>query len=269
MSQPSMKRRSIKRLLPLMLSGLLVSSLGCGGSSNNDQGTSFLAFGWFTDSTGDTGATGSIAPLATDKPTIPTENTGAADGIIGDGNAVFAYLGLQNRLTTQFVRLVRIDCRYNVPGASPALQIPDDAANFSTVMGPAPTDDAATGGDEVLGNVSYSGFEILSPDLISFLNVNRNLLPELPFRMDVICNATGVSQAGDTLTTNDLSYFIQFVDSAECCTGEGQNGGFQTGPGSGGTITFDETPADSTGGAVLTGESQSSATATPTATPAA
>ena len=214
----------------VLLAALLAGVVSCGGTgSNNDQGTSFLAFGYFADSTGETGETGTLIPLFQDLP------VGGFDGLTH-----ITFIGLQNRLTNQFIRVVRVDCSYSIEGSN--LAIPDDSDNFSTVIGPSAGEDGGEV-DPTLGNVSYAGFEIISPDLFSYLNNNQSRLPQLPFRMIATCSATGVTQSGDTLTTNGLNYLVQFLDRAECCTGTGVagGGGFEVGPGTGGDIDFAET----------------------------
>ena len=155
-----------------------------------------------------------------------------------------------NRLTQQFIRVDRIDCSYDVQGADPRLQIPVDSFSVGAVVPPTPGNVATT----TAFSEGVFGFEVVSPDLFAFLNVNRNLLPELPFRATATCSAVGVTQAGDTLETNRLNYFLQFGDVAECCTGEP---GFQNGPGTGGTLqTF-----GGTGGAAAAQETSQAAAA--------
>ena len=113
---------------------------------------------------------------------------------------------MENRLTSQFIRVVRVDCDHEVPGAS--IAIPSDAWAMGTVI--APSDPESTAASQ-----AFAQIEIVSPDVMQFLNVNRASLPELPFRMVSTCSATGVTQAGDTLTTNPVFYTIQFADAPE------------------------------------------------------
>ena len=227
----------------LFTTSVVLGAVSCGGTgSNNDQGTSFLAFGYFEDGNGDSGDSGELVILAPDGPVLAGEAGGAVLG--ADGNAVFTYIGLQNRLANQFIRVTRIDCSYNIPGSS--LVIPDDSFNSAAVISATPTADDRddlTGSSVPLptdeGSTLYMQFEVVSPDIMSYINVNRNSLPELPFRLNVSCRAVGVTQAGDTLVTNDLIYFVRFFDQAECCTGVptenvGDDGGFQQGTGTGG-----------------------------------
>lgn len=226
----------------------LAGFIGCGGSStNNDQGTSFLAFGYFAISDGSIGLSGVTITLAGDIGNyyfFDEEGNLVVSGAV-DGGSFSPFIGLQNRLSTQFIRVVRIDCSYDVPGANPLLSIPDDSYNSAFVI--TSSGDTATnpggptvpgnGGSEGTGGVGYLGFQMISTDILSYLNVNRNLLPKLPFRMNVSCQAVGVTQAGDTIVTNPLVFPITFADAAECCTGAP---GFQGGTGNGGGITFDD-----------------------------
>ncbi len=253
----------------LVTSAIALGAVSCGGtSSNNDQGTSFLAFGYFADTTGETGSAGQLVILAPDSATVVATSNGVQ--FLADGNNVLTTIGLQNRLASQFIRVQRIDCSYNIPGADAGFSIPDDSFNSATIIGASPTADdrddetgvAVPLGTED-GSRGFVEFEVASPDILAYVNVNRNRLPELPFRMNVSCRAVGVTQSGDTLTSNELVYFIRFFDQAECCTGSdfetaGDNvvtdgsiaddGGFQSGPGAGGDLTFDDGTNGSTVG---------------------
>ena len=212
----------------LLVVAMFFSAWSCGGSgTNNDQGTSFTALGFYGSSDGTTGETGSDVPLFVDSAPQTTFQ-------IYDMHTVMTYIGLQNRLSKQFIRVTKIECSYDITGAS--VTIPDDSFNYSTVI-------------EANG-IAYSGFEIVSPDIMAYLNANINYLPQLPFRMIVTCEATGVTQAGDVMVTNPVSYLIQFADVAECCTGAtgeapGGSGGFQQGTGTGGDIDWTDGGASS------------------------
>ena len=189
---------------------------GC-GTTNNDQGTSFLATGYYAnpDPENNTGLSGANVLLAPDLSAI-----GGVQGILNDDNDIFTlsvdggqlviFMGLENRLSTQFLRVVRVDCSYHIPGA--AISVPDDSYNSSFVI--------PQGGTVVDGNVTEPGlgrigFEVLSTDILSYLNVNRNSLPALPFRMTATCRAVSVSQAGDVFTSNDLVFPMTMVEEAE------------------------------------------------------
>lgn len=193
---------------------------GCGSTTNNDQGTSFLATGYFASVTGDTGLSGANVLIASDissiagvQGIIDIEHEDEIFSLAADGGQLTIFMGFQNRLATQFIRVVRIDCSYEVPGAS--IQIPNDSYNSSFVIS------AAGGGDNVVnGNVvepaeAWVGFNVLSTDLFSYLNVNRASLPALPFRMTATCKGVGVTQAGDVLYTNDLVFPMTMVEESE------------------------------------------------------
>lgn len=225
------KFNQIAKLTFLVL--VVVASFGgCGDSGvNNDQGASFLAMGFFDDATGQVGRTGDILPLFSDI---------ALDGT--NDMQYWTFIGLTNRLSSQFIRVVRVDCSYKVEGSF--INIPSDSYGFSTVIGPGgePPAGANAGGNnggagnDGAGNLPttvYAGFQLLSPDIFTFLNNNRSFLPSLPFRMVATCSATGVTQAGNTMTTNPLNFFVQFVTVEECCPGE-PGPGFQIGTGTGG-----------------------------------
>jgi hypothetical protein len=217
--------RKICKITALFMTIVAVVGLvvGCGSSGvNNDQGTSFLALGFFDDSTGTVGRSGDVLPLFSDVQQ-PAFND----------SQYWVFIGLANRLSRQFLRVVRIDCDYKVEGSF--INIPSDSYAFSTVLSPVGEagDGQAPQPQEGFGQTVFAGFQLLSPDIFSFLNNNRVLLPSLPFRLIATCSATGVTQGGNTMTTNPLNFSIQFVRSEECCTG-GPGPGFQQGPGTGG-----------------------------------
>jgi len=201
-----------------LITGTILSVMGCGSSTNNDQGTSFTALGFYNLADGTEGDSGTIVYVNQDAPgTLPTQpiplfvpidKDPEEEGLQG------GFIGLQNNLTSQFIRTVRMDCCYTVPGADPSLAIPCDSYNFTTVIQAAPAPGAETTGEEA-GNVAYVQVEQVSPDLLSFLAVNQNLMPELPYRMTAECDVVGVSQAGDVFTTNLVNYQIQFAEIPE------------------------------------------------------
>lgn len=255
----------LKKLPSILLLAAAGNIYGCGNSSNNDQGTSFTATGFFSDSSGTTGDGGAIIALGRDVPTLEAEDSlGVAPPVRIDGQAATTFIGLQNRFNQRpgtlqddgvFIRTERVDCEYVVPGAQ--IAIPGDSNPLGNVI--------------EAGESTTSEFLIISPDLFSFLNVNRSLLPELPFRMTAVCRAVGVTRAGATLTSNSLNFLIVVSDAAECCTGVGifGSGGFQEGEGTGGTPDFfpiddgtDGTGLGGTGGTGIGGVGTAGATGT-------
>lgn len=220
---------------------LALLAASCGSTSSNDQGTSVTALGFY----GVTVSSGAITATTTPETGKIVEISPDSGGFAGlDLNTVLAGIGVQNRLTTQFFRTVRVDFHYDVPGASTT--IPDDSTPMTMLLS------AAGDGTSTVDSATAIGVvQVVSPDVISYLNINRNLLPDLPFRMNVTATVTGVTQAGDVLTTNEINYFVQFAERDECCTGNttDQNpAGFDDGgTGSGGN--FDTTTSDSTSSA--------------------
>ena len=229
----------VKKLTTLLAAGLIAGGIGCGDAgSNNDQGTSVTATGYCANSDCSLFESIRIVPLATDVSNIN------AGGFPIDGQTVITIMKVENRLTSQFVRLVRIDCRYDVPGSDPGLNIPNDSFAANLVISATPA-----AGPGTANSFATTAFEIVSPDLFAFLNANRLSLPELPFRATALCRAVGVTQSGDTIETNEIGMALQFGEVSECCTGQNppgevpgsSSGGFQNGAGTGGNLnTFSQ-----------------------------
>ena len=235
---PSIKDVTKAITVSLTALGCAASMLACGGtSSNNDQGTSVTATGFCSDATCETRVAGVVAPLS-------TNSNALGGGFPLNGQRLVVAMEFQNRLTEQFFRVDRIDCNYTVPGADPALRIPTDSSAVGVVL-----EALGSGGTSTIG----AEFPILTPDIYAFFNANENLLPQLPFRAIATCAGVGVTQAGDTLTTNSLNLAIQFGEVAGVVTGAngettGADGGFQQGPGTGGDInTFSDDDGDDVG----------------------
>lgn len=209
--------------------------LSCGSATNNDQGTSFLALGFFEGSEESAGDAGTVVFLNEDaagrlpsQPVplfVPVDKDTSEDGVQG------GYIGVENRMTSQFIRTIGADCSYEVPGADPSLSIPSDSWYFTAILDP-----AAGEGDDIR-NQAFVQILIVSPDVISFLSVNSNYLPALPFKMLATCTVTGITQAGDEIVTNPIHYQIVFAEFPECCTGVlPPTVGFQGGTGTGGSF---------------------------------
>src|SRR5262249_43604052 len=123
---------SIKRNIRLLT---LVSTLaagglavGCGGSTNNDQGTSFLAFQYFQDIGRTVQVQGYNAFLALDSNTTPASPSSPTQippttGVPFSGRQERLFMGVQNRMSSQYVRVTRVDCDYIVPGSDPGFVI--------------------------------------------------------------------------------------------------------------------------------------------------
>jgi hypothetical protein len=145
----------MKRVLSTVIlgAGIATCYTACGGgSSNNDQGTSFLSLGFFRNASGAAGWSGGDTVLSTDEPFLRIPPGGAFGGGTGavssdgtvqgsvavDGNIFTAFIGLENRLRSQYIDVKRVDCSYQIPGADPALSIPNDSNPISTVIASSP-----------------------------------------------------------------------------------------------------------------------------------
>jgi hypothetical protein len=165
---------------------------GCG--SSNDQGVSFRSLGYFADSTGTVGESGTCASLTNDTQ-VPSIN---ADGTQNGG-----FLGLQNSML-QGINLNFVNLSYQVNGSS--LNIPDDVYALGGRLGPA-------NGSESNGPTGFFQIVIVSPAIMEFLNQNRNRLPQPPFSMVVFTTATGTADNGDVFTTQTVNFQVNFVDN--------------------------------------------------------
>ena len=178
-------------------------------------------------------------------PFVPVDKNPDEDGIQG------GFIGLQNNLYCQSIRTVRVDCDYEVQGADAGLSIPSDSFPITATLegrqegcGMSASSDEGGGTERVYQ--MFAQIFVVSPDILSFLAVNQNRLPELPYRLTAICRAVGVTQAGDVMVTNDVNYTVLFAETDECCsTGNPGPAGFQTGGGTGGTPLLDNSSSSS------------------------
>src|SRR5262249_26357573 len=144
----------------------------CG--SSNDQGISFRSLGYFADSTGTVGQTGTCASLTNDTQ-VPTVNS---DGTFNGG-----FLGLQNSML-QGINLDFANLSYRVNGSS--LSIPSDVFALGGRLGPANNSESSP-------PTSFNQILIVSPAIIQFLNQNRSRLPQTPVSTLVVKTATGTA----------------------------------------------------------------------------
>lgn len=229
-----------KKILSVLGASLIVSAgvYGCGKASNNDQGASFTneAYWLFVENEW------LMINEATVRSNVDSNFDKVNNGAIGSPPAVHVAMKVGNKLTNQFINVKRVDCSYQLPGADPSLVIPNDSALVSVYLPHAEykrpmvvqdvdvhPDDIDNG--EVVHSSQHVYFPIASAQLYQYLSVNRNSLPELPYTVIATCAAVGVSQAGDTLTTNDANFQLNFYEPSECCDGDD---GFQRGVGTGG-----------------------------------
>lgn len=213
--------------LAAILAGAGIAGCGSTGPSN-DQGTSFLALGYFIN------VDDELVPIGALEGTLNSENPViSADGQLADGKMDRVLIGTENRLSTQYIRQTRIDCSYEVPGSN--LKIPtsstvsgrilspavfDDGDNVPTIPQPNPDTTVEEGGR---AQFWFATVNIIPTDIFAFLNNNINSLPQLPFFMNIDCVAVGVTQAGDILETNTVSIPVTFYDEADVISGESED----------------------------------------------
>ena len=193
---------------------------GCG--SSNDQGVSFRALGFFTDSTGTEPDTGRCAVFA-DTTIIPNDTSQPPDGIPDGG-----FLGLENSMTQQGINVDHVNLSYTISGSG--LGIPNDVAPLSVRLGP-------VNGSESSPPTAFRQIVIVSPSIMKYLNDNSSRLPDLPFTLVASATAVGTADSGDDFTTNRVTYPVNFTAlSGGCSTvaptptpGESSSGGTGTG----------------------------------------
>ncbi len=233
-------RFSLTTLIRTLSAAILaIAASGCGSASNNDQGTSFTLFGFFKSADATAGDSGQIIQLGTD-----TESNSAA-GLAG---GALSYLGLQNNLEGQGVRTQRVILSYFVEGATE--QPPSTTQPVSVYLGPVATDtttSTATTKDSSLPdgfNFENSRFVqvfVVPPDIMAWINLNRDKMPEAPFTMTAHVYVAGITTAGDSLDTNQMDYLVEFVtDNVIAPTGGSSSSASSSG------ATLDESGSGST-----------------------
>lgn len=213
-----MRRLTISSLIGVGIS--IAVFIGCGTSATNNQGISFTLLGFFAELP-DSGATeqppgelGQATPLSAENPETQSGNL---------AGAVSTVAGLKNNISTQFLRVDRMQVSYFIEGADK--QPPDTVVAFSAVLGPggqSSEGDAAAEGDSSttsgslpdfseIGALSFGRFPIVTPEVVAWLNLYRGSLPELPFTMLATVKASAVGSAGERYYSNEASYFIIFT----------------------------------------------------------
>ncbi|MBL7661989.1 hypothetical protein JNK13_04465 [bacterium] len=210
-----MRFSSAKKLLGLLVFGGLIATIAaCGTASSNDQGTSFLALGFFADSTGSEGDNGTIFQILDTGEGLPT--------IVPTPGGAGGFIGLENRLVNQFIRTTTLNCSYNIPGSS--LVVPDDAFSFTAVISPAvisassSTSGGGTNNSLITGTKAYAQVPFVTADVLDYISNHLNDLPPLPFEMVASCRVTAITQAGDELETNPVNYTLIFVEASSSTT---------------------------------------------------
>jgi hypothetical protein len=171
---------------------------GCGTS--NDQGISFRALGFFSDTTGETGESGRSTPLAcTDR--------------------VEAAIGLEN-VMIQGIQVERVQMTYRIAGSSLQMQPSQEA--ISGRLGP------SSGQEPSNPPRGFFDVLVLSDAQIDFLDQNRSQLPEFPFRLIATAQGVGTTDSGDVFFTNKVSYTVDFLDDDACGGTDGTPTGEET-----------------------------------------
>lgn len=192
-----------------------VLCVACGDSNRNDQGVSFNLNGYWADTSGSTGYMAFYLPLNSN-PSLATNIEEPANPGGSWAYGMEAYAGLENHLSGQFIRVERMHLRYYVPGAR--LQPPSTSVGIPILLGPATSTATEESNNVVEGSslpgsysndsVGYAGLDLVTPDVVSWLNFNRSDLPEPPFVMVVNSYATGVTSAGYGIQSNPVEIQI-------------------------------------------------------------
>ena len=187
--------------LPLLLGGC--------GSASNDQGVSFTLVGFGAYDIDET--TKKVTCLTdefTNLITVPL-----SDSAESTPNTIFSCLVVQHTMPAVTVRTEVVNLSYHIAGAS--IQ-PPSTTTRGTVVLPSAKTSGSTGGTSGTsgtsgGTSAVSNFvskasipvNIVPPSIREWLSLNRNSLPAAPYSMDIIVSITGVTSAGDQLTTNE------------------------------------------------------------------
>lgn len=176
----------------VMLGVVAMAMLGCGTATNNDQGVSFTMLGYSVAANASaTPGSGSSAAACSTAPNLSSGvfAIGTQTETSGSTPQVLAGVVVRNNLTTQFVRTVSIQFEYIIPGAQ--IQPPSTTVPYGGVV-------AKSGGLQC-GVVS-----VVPPQVLSWISLNRESLPEPPFLVIARGQVTGTTQAGDVLSTNPV-----------------------------------------------------------------
>jgi hypothetical protein len=178
------------RIIAGILVVTLLAAIGCGSASNNDQGVSFTMLGYSVAGTAGAGTGGTTAACST-SPNLSggTFPISTDTETAGSTNEVLVGVVVQNNLTTQFIRTQSIALEYIIPGAE--IQPPSTAVPYGGVVAQA-------------GGLQCGVVALVPPQILSWLNLNRGSLPELPFMLIVRGQVTGTTVAGDVLTSNPV-----------------------------------------------------------------
>lgn len=188
---------------------VLFGMLGC-GSASNDQGTSFVFSGFvFINRTS--------GQVECDRFTHGTDVS--IDRTEGGTLTIDQYLGakFQNNMSSQFIRIERMVMDYYIPGASQ--QPPSTTWPMGNVIPPAATPSAGENRSSLPENDNFEApdcayFAVMPPSILSWIDQNRDLLPEMPFTVEARVKALGVTSSGQVIYSNELSAYVNIATEA-------------------------------------------------------
>jgi hypothetical protein len=197
---------------------------GCGSASNNDQGTAWTFLGWFESSPA-SGATTTL-PIGTSAIQVPLSTVSPETAGDVGLTPLIKFAGMQNNLQGEFIRSQRIFHSYFIEGAN--AQPPGTSYPLGVVIGPVgQSGSGSTTGvntcvgfgstlpcsfsDGAVGFRSFAGTPVVTPEVLSWINLNRTSLPEPPFTMLVTSHVTGITSSGDQLETNQIDLPVIFT----------------------------------------------------------
>ncbi len=204
--------KSLVKLKAVVLAALCFLAIQSCGSTRNDQGVSFTAFGWFQIEEDDDG-----------RLTLNEDVRVSGTALVRTTGQSFPVgLGLMNNMTGQAIRQERVYWDFYIEGA--ALQPPSTTMVLSGYLAPGPSADPADEEAEAgtgsslppgLNTGENMVFWILNP--ISFataewLQTHRASLPDAPFMMTATARASGVTTAGKRVDSNSLDLAVQVLD---------------------------------------------------------
>ncbi|HMO01578.1 MAG TPA: hypothetical protein PKD37_05475 [Oligoflexia bacterium] len=200
------------RLIFLLSVALLV--LGCGTSSNNDQGRSVGFIAWRGDCAATTPPYISQISIPIGELTEPGQNAGAsALGVV-----------IENRLSAQFFTAQRLILNFFVPGADS--QPPSTSVAAAVRIPQAQSAEA--------GSLGCTVVFVIPAEIKSWISLNRASLPEPPFTLEVDGYIRGVTAAGDVLETNSNILTVQVTPEILIPPTPGEGGGAVGGGGTDG-----------------------------------
>lgn len=198
----------LKKVVRIALAVIFTGVISACGGTSNDQGITFSFLGWYSDASGATQITGISAPLSV------AEVEPGSGGYAG-GSLVLA-AGVQNSLEEQFIRTERIFFEYEVPGAN--LNPPDTSMVVNGLIGPAPCTDCNSSLPDSFknaGNPAYLEVTVVPAEIRTWINLNREQLPEPPFTMNVRAYLTGLTSSGERYDTNPVYLAIEMLPDVD------------------------------------------------------